>query len=253
MTAPTALIADDEPLLRAQLKDALALLWPELKVVAEAAHGEAAVRSIADKRPDFAFLDIEMPGMSGLEVAAQVKGLAHVVFITAYDQYAVAAFERGAIDYVVKPATETRLGETVARLKSRLGQPLPDDAAMQAALAQLAAALGRKDPPRLRWIQASMGTTLRLVPVDDVLFFDADAKYTRVVTRDGESLIRKPLRELAEELDPAHFWQVHRSTIVNTRAIAHLLREEDRLHIVLKDRPERIEVSRSYAHLFKSM
>lgn len=253
MTSPTAVIADDEPLLRAQLKDTLAVLWPELKVLGEAAHGEAAVRLIGDLRPALAFLDIEMPGLNGLEVAAQVKGLAHVVFITAYDQYAVAAFERGAVDYVVKPSTEQRLAETVARLKGRLAQPLPTEAAVQAALAQLATALGRTTPPRLRWIQASMGTALRLVPVDDVLYFDADAKYTRVVTRDAESLIRKPLRELADELDPADFCQVHRSTIVNLRAIAHLVREDDRLTIVLKDRAERIEVSRSYAHLFKSM
>jgi DNA-binding LytR/AlgR family response regulator len=170
-----------------------------------------------------------------------------------YHQYAVEAFERGAIDYVLKPASEARLRETVERLQGRIGQPLPSDAAMQAVLGPLACVLGKPDPTRLRRIQASLGAQIRLIPVDDVLFFQSDLKYTRVVTRDGESLIRKPLKELLDELDPAQFWQVHRATLVNSAAIAHIVREDDRLSIALKHGNERLEVSRSFAHLFKSM
>ena len=253
MTAPTAVVADDEPMLRAQLIESLHALWPELEVVAEAAHGEQAVHEVANRRPDIAFLDIEMPGLNGLQAAAQIKGLAHIVFITAYQQYAVEAFERGAIDYVLKPASETRLRETVERLRSRVGQPLPSSEVMHSVLAQLAAALGKPGAARLRWIQASVGAQIRLIPVDDVLFFQSDLKYTRVVTRDGESLIRKPLKELLDELDPQQFWQVHRGTIVNSTAIAHVVREDDRLSIALKQGDERLEVSRSFNHLFKSM
>ncbi|MFN9101409.1 MAG: LytR/AlgR family response regulator transcription factor, partial [Betaproteobacteria bacterium] len=191
-TAATAVIADDEPLLRAQLRATLATLWPGLQIVGEASHGEEAVAMVARHRPSFVFLDIEMPGMNGLQAAAQVKGLTHVVFVTAFDQYAVAAFDRGAIDYVLKPASEARLAETVARLRERL--PAAQGAEqLGAALAQVAAALGKPMPSRLRWIQASIGSQIRLIPVDDVLFFQSDAKYTRVVTREGESLIRKAL------------------------------------------------------------
>jgi DNA-binding LytR/AlgR family response regulator len=240
-------------MLRAQLADSLGVLWPELHIVGEATHGEEAVRKVASERPDITFLDIEMPGLNGLEAAAQIKGIAHIVFITAYHQYAVEAFERGALDYVLKPASEARLRQTVERLKQRIGQPLPGDAAMQAVLTRLATVLGKRDPTGLRWIQASVGSQIRLIPVEDVLFFQSDLKYTRVVTRDGESLIRKPLKELLDELDAAQFWQVHRATIVNSAAIAHVVREDDRLAIVLKQGNARLEVSRSFAHLFKSM
>jgi DNA-binding LytR/AlgR family response regulator len=250
---PTAVIADDEPLLRAQLHATLGTLWPQLKIVGEAGHGEEAVTLVAQHQPQFVFLDIEMPGMNGLQAAAQIKGLAHLVFITAYNQYAVDAFERGAIDYVLKPASEARLAETVERLRQRVAQPAPDAAQLTAALAQVAAALGKAEPQRLRWIQASVGSQIRLVPVDEVLFFQSDAKYTRVVTRDGESLIRKTLKELTDEVDPAQFWQIHRGTVVNSRVISHALREDDRLLVVLKDHAERLEVSRSYTHLFRSM
>ncbi|HTT09580.1 MAG TPA: LytTR family DNA-binding domain-containing protein [Burkholderiaceae bacterium] len=253
MKAPTAVVADDEPLLRAQLVDSLAALWPELRVVGEAGHGEEAVRKVASERPDIAFLDIEMPGLNGLQAATQIKGLAHVVFITAYHQYAVQAFERGAIDYVLKPASELRLRETVERLKARIGRPPPDDESMRAVLERVASALGKGDPTRLRWIQASVGAQIRLIPIEDVLFFQSDLKYTRVVTREGESLIRKPLKELLAELDAAQFWQIHRGTIVNSAAIGHVLREDDRLTVVLKHAAERLEVSRTFTHLFKSM
>lgn len=249
----TAVIADDEPLLRAQLRTTLAALWPQLAIVGEAAHGDEAVALVAQHRPRLVFLDIEMPGMNGLQAAAQIKGLAHLVFITAYNQYAVEAFERGAIDYVLKPASEARLAETVTRLRERLHQAAPDAERLSAALAQVAAALGKTAPQKLRWIQASVGSQIRLVPVDHVLFFQSDAKYTRVVTRDGESLIRKPLKELLEELDPAQFWQIHRGTVVNSAVISHALREDDRLLVVLRDHAERLEVSRSYTHLFRSM
>jgi DNA-binding LytR/AlgR family response regulator len=250
---PTAVIADDEPLLRAQLSATLGTLWPQLVIVGEASHGEEAVAMVAQHRPQFVFLDIEMPGMNGLQAAAQIKGLAHLVFITAYNEYAVDAFERGAIDYVLKPASEARLAETVERLRARVSQVAPDSEQLTAALAQVAAALGKTVPQRLRWIQASVGSQIRLVPVDEVLFFQSDAKYTRVVTRDGESLIRKTLKELIDEVDPEQFWQIHRGTVVNSRVISHAVREDDRLLVVLKDCPERLEVSRSYTHLFRSM
>lgn len=250
---PTAIIADDEPLLRAQLAETLAALWPELAIVGMAAHGEEAVQFVARHRPDIVFLDIEMPGMNGLQAAAQIKGLAHVVFVTAYHQYAVEAFERGAIDYVLKPATDARLRETVERLKSRVATAAPSSEDMARVIAQVAAALGKPNPVRLKWIQASVGSQIRLIPVADVLYFQSDLKYTRVVTREAESLIRKPLKELLDELDPEVFWQVHRATIVNSSAIAHVVREDDKLSLALKQRPDRLEVSRSFAHLFRSM
>ncbi len=250
---PTAVIADDEPLLRAQLRTTLAALWPELTIVGEAGHGDQAVELVAEHRPQFVFLDIEMPGMTALAAAAQIKGLAHIVFITAYHQYAVDAFERGAIDYILKPASEARLAETVGRLKQRVAQPVPSADALGVALAQVAQALGKPAIQRLKWIQASIGNQIRLIPIEQVLFFQSDLKYTRVVTADGESLIRKPLKELVDELDPEQFWQIHRGTVINSRTISHALREDDRLQLVLKDHPERLEVSRSYAHRFKSM
>lgn len=250
---PTAIIADDEPLLRAQLAETLAALWPELAIVGMAAHGEEAVQLVARHRPDIVFLDIEMPGMNGLQAAAQIKGLAHIVFVTAYHQYAVEAFERGAIDYVLKPATDARLRETVGRLKARVREAAPPAEDMARVIAQVATALGKPNPVRLKWIQASVGSQIRLIPVADVLYFQSDLKYTRVVTREAESLIRKPLKELLDELDTEVFWQVHRATIVNSSAIAHVVREDDKLSLALKQRPDRLEVSRSFAHLFRSM
>lgn len=249
----TAVIADDEPLLRAQLRATLAKLWPELQVVGEAAHGEEAVQLVGRHQPQIVLLDIEMPGMNGLEAAAQIKGLAHIVFITAYNQYAVEAFERGAIDYVLKPASQARLAETVERLKARVTQPVPDPAVLAQALAQVAAALGKPHVQRLKWIQASVGSQVRLIPVADVLYFQSDLKYTRVVTAGGESLIRKPMKELLREVEHGQFWQIHRGTLVNSAAIAHATREDDRLYVALKGRTEKLEVSRTYAHLFRSM
>jgi len=246
---PTAIIADDEPLLRAQLKAALAKAWPELEILAEAANGAEAVNAVREHRPSFAFLDIEMPMMNGLEAAQAIGEQAHVVFVTAYDRYAVEAFERGAVDYVLKPAAEERLAETARRLRARIGTAAPS-------IDTLLGELARRIAPasdRLQWLQASLGNTLKLINVDDVAYFQSDTKYTRVVTRDGEALVKKTLRELSSELDARHFWQVHRGTIVNIRAIASVASDDTgRREITMKDRPETIEVSRTFAHLFKA-
>jgi DNA-binding LytR/AlgR family response regulator len=246
---PSAVIADDEPLLRDGLKAALAQVWPDLEIAAEAANGAEAVRAVRELRPAFAFLDIEMPVMNGLEAARAIGDQAHVVFVTAYDRYAVAAFERGAVDYVLKPAAAERLADTVKRLKARLGT-------RPTALDEIVDELARRIAPgsgRLQWLQASLGNTLKLINVDEVLYFQSDTKYTRVVTRDAEALVKKTLRELAAELDARHFWQVHRGTIVNVRAIASVSSDDaGRREITLSQRPEKLEVSRTFAHLFKS-
>jgi DNA-binding LytR/AlgR family response regulator len=244
----SALIADDEPLLRAGLRAALAEAWPQLEVVAEAANGVEAVHLAREHRPDVAFLDIEMPLMNGLEAARALEGAAHVVFVTAYDRYAIEAFERGAVDYVLKPASAERLAETVRRLQSRV-------AAAPASLEALLGELARRVAPsqdRLQWLQASLANTIKLINVDDVVYFQSDTKYTRLVTVEGEALVKKTLRELVCELDPRHFWQVHRGTIVNIRAIASVtLDEVGRREIALRGRPEKLEVSRTFAHLVK--
>jgi DNA-binding LytR/AlgR family response regulator len=249
VTAPTAVIADDEPLLRASLAAALAEAWPQLEIVAEASNGQEAVHAVREHRPAFTFLDIEMPLMNGLEAAREVRDATQVVFVTAYDRYAVEAFERGAVDYVLKPAAPARLAETVRRLKARVGAPAP-------AMDSLVDELARRIAPgagRLQWLQATLGNTLKLINVEDVVYFRADTKYTRVVTAEGESLVKKTLRELIAELDPRHFWQVHRGTIVNVAAIGTVTCDADgRREIALRDRPERLEVSRTFSHLFKS-
>lgn len=209
---------------------------------------DEAVHAVREHRPDIVFLDIEMPLMNGLEAAREIGSQAHVVFVTAYDRYAVEAFERGAVDYVLKPAEVRRLAETAARLKVRLASPA-------AGLDKLIDELARRVSPgagRLQWLQASLGNNLKLINVDDILYFQSDTKYTRVVARDGEALVRKTLRELAAELDPRHFWQVHRGTIVNIRAIASVSMDDlGRREITLRDRPDKLEVSRTFAHLFK--
>jgi DNA-binding LytR/AlgR family response regulator len=250
VSAPTAVIADDEPLLRAGLKAALAEAWPGLEIVAEASNGQDAVHAVREHRPAFTFLDIEMPLMNGLEAAREVRDLTQVVFVTAYDRYAVEAFERGAVDYVLKPASAERLAETVRRLRERIAAP-------PASLGTLLDELARRVAPsadRLQWLQASLGNTLKLINVDEVQYFQSDTKYTRLVTGEGEALVKKTLRELVTELDPRHFWQVHRGTIVNLRAIARVERDyRDQPLVFLKDRPEPLTVSRTFAHLFKAM
>lgn len=249
MTAPTAVVAEDEATLRQQLVEQLGQLWPELRIVAEAADGIQALRCLQEFRPDVLFLDINMPGATGLEVARQASGCSRVVFVTAYDEHAVAAFEHGAIDYVLKPISAARLFTTVGRLKERLGTP-------PARLDGVLERLSGPQPARayLRWINASVGQNLRLITVDEVAYFQADNKYTRVVTAAGEALIRKPLKELVEELDPQQFWQIHRSTLVNAGAIAGVTRDfRGRMLVRLKNRDETLLVSETYAHLFRQM
>jgi DNA-binding LytR/AlgR family response regulator len=249
---PRAVIADDEPLMREQLRARLAEVWPELEIVAEARNGAQAVEQVAAQRPEVAFLDIRMPAMTGIEAAREIAALERppqIVFVTAYDQYAVDAFEQGVIDYVLKPAERERLAVTVQRLKARIGQSQPS---LQDVLARLAEKLDPRE--RLRWIQASVGSQIQMIPVDAVLFFISDEKYTRVQTAQQEALIRKPIKELIDELDPAQFWQIHRSTLINAHAIAGVTRDERGRQLVsIKGRPEKLEVSRSYAHLFKGM
>ena len=247
----TAVIADDEPLLRANLRTRLAKLWPELAVVHEMENGRGIEEVIAAHEPDLFFLDIHMPGVNGLEAARAVAGRAHVVFVTAFDQYAVEAFERGAIDYVLKPFNEERLGVTVERLRERL-ETKP--ASVDALVEQLAGRLGARPAEHLRWIKASVGSNVRLIPVEEVLFFQSDEKYTRVVTCDSEVLIRKPIKELLDELVPAKFWQIHRATIVNVDHIASVRRGlKDQAEIALRDNRETLVVSRAFTHLFKQM
>jgi DNA-binding LytR/AlgR family response regulator len=249
-----AVIADDEPLMREQLRARLAETWPELEIVAEARNGAEAVEQVAAERPDVAFLDIRMPAMTGIEAARAIAALEHIpqiVFVTAYDEYAVDAFEQGVIDYVLKPAERERLALTVQRIKARLAAP-QTQASLQQILARLAAHL--EPGSRLKWIQASVGTQIQMIAVDEVLFFVSDEKYTRVQTAQQEALIRKPIKELVAELDPAQFWQIHRSTLINARAIGGITRDERGRQLVsVKGRPEKLEVSRSYAHLFKGM
>jgi DNA-binding LytR/AlgR family response regulator len=245
---PTALIADDEPMLRAQLKARLAEAWPELAVIAEAGNGAEALAMYEVNRPDIVFLDIRMPVQTGIEVAHALEGRCHVVFVTAYDEYAVTAFDEGAVDYVLKPVSPERIAKVVARLKSRL-ESAPLD--LSAVLARLAA---REGNGYLKWIRASLGTAMKLIATDDVLYFQAEDKYTKVVTNAGDAHIKKPIKELFEELDPEAFWQIHRATIVNLRAIAKIERDwRDQPVISLRDRGEKLVVSRTFAHRFKTM
>ncbi|MEC5216891.1 DNA-binding LytR/AlgR family response regulator [Actimicrobium sp. GrIS 1.19] len=249
---PTAILADDERLMRDQLRLRLQEAWPELDIIGEAKNGEEAIALVQAHRPDFTFLDIRMPGKNGLDAAQAIGNSSHIVFITAYDQYAVEAFERGAVDYLLKPAETERLRLTVERLKARISTPPPELGGM---LAQLAKQMGLAVKPAwLQWIQASIGQELRLIPVEEILFFQSDEKYTRVQTARYEALIRKPVRDLAVELDPELFWQIHRSTLVNVHAIDGVARDLRGRHLVLiKGQPDKLEVSRSFVHLFKQM
>ena len=259
---PTALIADDEPLLREALARQLAQAWPELEVVAQARNGREAIKQFEALRPDVCFLDVHMPGLSGVEAAHHIGSRAHLVFVTAYDHYAVQAFAQGALDYLVKPVEHARLAETVARLKERLqaAQPALNTGALLQQLAVQIAQLksGAAQAP-LRWIRAQDGQTLRMIPVDEVDYLMADTKYTRVAWRDDagqpcEALVRIALKDLLAQLDPAQFAQVHRSVVVNLRAIRHVSRgDNETADIHLKGRKEVLPVSRSYLHLFRQM
>jgi DNA-binding LytR/AlgR family response regulator len=236
-------------MLRAQLKARLVDAWPDLEIVAEAGNGEEALALAAANRPDIAFLDIRMPVMSGLDVAHELAGRCHIVFVTAYDEYAVAAFDEGAVDYVLKPPMPERIAKVVARLKSRLALAPLD---LTALLAKLAARDEGGGP--LKWIRASLGASMKMIAVDDVLYFRAEDKYTKVVTAEGEALIRKPIKELFEALDPEMFWQIHRGAIVSLRAIARVDRDwRGEPVIALKGRDEKLAVSRTFAHRFKAM
>lgn len=256
---PTALIADDEPLLRDVLVRLLAQAWPQLAIVAQARNGREAVERFEALQPDICFLDVQMPGLSGVDAAREIGRRAHLVFVTAFDQYAVQAFAHGALDYLVKPVEPARLADTVVRLQERLrtaAQPALDTEAL---LQQLAVRLQPdRGPQPLRWLRAGSGQTTRLIAVDEIDFLKSDEKYTLVGWRDAgkpaEALIRTPLKELVAQLDAAQFAQVHRSVVVNLRSLSHVTRganETASLH--LKGRAEVLPVSRAYLHLFKQM
>ena len=246
--SPTALIAEDEPLLSEELADHLAALWPELKVVARVDDGVAALHAVETNAPDVAFLDINMPRLTGLEVARQIAGRCHVVFITAFDQHALGAFETGALDYVMKPFSLSRLITTVQRLKIQLRQTPPDLSRLQNPTD------ARPSSGHLQWIRVSRGAAVRLITVEDICYFKADNKYTLVVTPDSESLIKKSIKELVDQLDPKSFWQIHRAVLVNVRAIDSVLRESaGGLKVRLKQRPESLTVSEQHHHLFRQM
>ena len=250
MSRPTAIIAEDEPVLRAELHELLTAQWPELDVRADVGDGPAALRAIEEHEPTVVFLDIEMPGVTGIEVARQASGRCHVVFVTAYDKYAVAAFEQGAVDYVMKPFSDARIAGTVKRLKDRLAAPPAD---LDGLLKTLATSLAQRKE-YLRWITASQGNELRLITVEEVLYIQADNKYTLVVTPDKDSLIRRPIKELIDALDPQVFWQIHRGTLVNVNAIAGVHRDiGGHLRVRVKGRKETLAVSESYHGLFKQM
>jgi DNA-binding LytR/AlgR family response regulator len=249
----TALIADDEPKLAAHLAEQLQRLWPELRVVHTCRNGLEAAAAIEEQLPDLAFLDIQMPGLTGLEVAQGIEGTTRVVFVTAFDDYAVQAFEAEALDYVLKPVTLERLARTVQRVRRALEREPLEGPALAGALRRLLGGAQRAQPP-LRYIRASAGDITHQVDVDEVLFFQADDKYTCVHTASAEHLIRTPIQELAQQLDPDAFWQVHRSTLINLRFLAGTRRDEaSRLWLRLKGHAHELPVSRAYVHLFKAM
>jgi DNA-binding LytR/AlgR family response regulator len=265
--AARAVLADDERLMREQLRARLTEVWPTLDIVAEARNGQEAVDLVAEHRPEVVFLDIRMPGLTGVEAARQIaqmelaadEMLPEVVFITAYDQYAVEAFEQGVTDYVLKPAERERLQLTVQRIQDRLARRGTPTRSAARRCSSLLHQLGGPTQPGgapqyLQWIQANVGSTIQMIPVAEVLFFISDEKYTRVQTAQVEALIRKPIKELVDELDPQLFWQIHRSTLVNVKAISDVTRDfRGRQIVQVKGHPEKLEVSRSYTGLFKGM
>jgi DNA-binding LytR/AlgR family response regulator len=243
----TALIADDEEAPRAQLQLALQQAWPELRIVAAAVNGADAWDNFLEHEPQVCFLDVRMPGLSGIEVAQRIAGRAHVVFVTAHGDHALAAFDTGAVDYVLKPVDAPRLQQAVQRVKSRMASAPVD---LQALLQQLGVAPRRPALPEV--IQAAVGREVKLIRVQDVVYFESDARYTRVVHAEGEALIRTPLKELLTQLDASQFWQVHRSVIVNHLHIASALRiDENNMQLTLRGRPEKLPVSRHFQGLFK--
>lgn len=253
-----AIVAEDETLLRKALLEQLGKAWPELRIVAECEDGASAVEALAEHTPDVAFLDIRMPGLTGIEVAramAEASPRSQVVFVTAYDQYAIDAFEQGAIDYLLKPINRERLAATVQRVQSRLAAGQPDLQVLDALLAQLSRQPARaSERPPMAWITASSGRETRLIQLDEVAYFQADHKYTVVMTAEGESVLRTSLRELLDVLDPQAFKQIHRSTIVNMKAVASVIRDDTgKGRLRLKTRPELLTVSQPFMTLFRGM
>jgi DNA-binding LytR/AlgR family response regulator len=250
----TALIVDDEAPMRDQLRARLREVWPELTIAGEAANGVDAVSMARQHKPDIVFLDIRMPGQSGIEAARHLYNSCHIVFVTAYDQYAIDAFEHGAMDYLLKPVTADRLRTTCERLKLRAAKAPGDISEQLAQLTQILQKGEEKKPEYLRWIQAQVGTSLRMISTREVLFFQSDEKYTVVQTAQAEMLIRKTLKELEAELDPDEFWRIHRSTLVRVDAIAEVSRDDrGRQMLKVKNHPNALEVSRNHAHLFQQM
>ena len=252
--APTAVVADDERLMRDQIIGRLKEAWPELLIVGEAGNGREAVAMVQSLEPDIAFLDISMPEMDGIKAAQALAGKVHIVFVTAYDQYAIRAFDHGAIDYLLKPVEPERVALTCRRLRERLQQkPDPMDSLLER-LSQRLGESGLRPHEYMRWVQASVGATIRMIPTSDILFFRAEDKYTRVQAETFEALIRKPIKELIDELDPSEFWQIHRGTVVRVDAITQVSRNFRGNQVVhLKGSDEKLEVSRSFNHLFKQM
>jgi DNA-binding LytR/AlgR family response regulator len=249
---PKALIAEDEPLLAAEIREELARLWPALEIAGVVHDGHAALAAAERERPDLLFLDVQMPGLDGLEVARLLGARAHVVFITAFDHYAVQAFDEGAVDYLLKPLDAGRLARAVQRLKQRLGDAPADLAGLVDRVRERAADANNGAP--LRWITVQIGRELRLITVEDICYFRADNKYVCVVTDEGEALISTPLKELLARLDPERFWQVHRGTVVNVNAVRSVVRGvAGKLTLQLKSRPEKLEVSATYAHRFRQL
>ncbi|HWW99320.1 LytTR family DNA-binding domain-containing protein [Collimonas sp.] len=264
MTTPSnlrALIAEDEPILAAALLQALQRLWPELQVIASVDNGQAVVEQTLKQRPDILFLDIKMPGKSGLEAAQELaeewpenEAFPLIVFVTAYDEYAISAFEHAAADYVLKPISDARLGKTIVRLQERLQQNSDGDAALERLIGQLHNMQARSSAEPLTMIRAAVGNQIRMIPINDVIYFEASDKYINVVTADSESLIRTSLKELLPQIDSRQFWQVHRGTIVNHLCIQMAIRDESgKLSLKLRGRSESLAVSRVFAHLFKQM
>lgn len=251
---PTAIIADDEDLPRSELRRMLADVWPDLQILAECEHGADALEAIQHYAPDIAFLDIRMPGLSGLDVANAVKGQCHAVFTTAYDSHALEAFSAGALDYLLKPLSRERLQEAVGRLRERLAvsQVAPDISKLMSELDKRLR--GGAAAERIRWISASVGDTIKMFPVEKILFFASDEKYTRVVSSDDEAHVRKPLRELIDGLDPEVFWQIHRGVVVRADAIAKAHRDElGKVTVELRGSKEKLKVSQAYAWRFRPM
>lgn len=253
---PTAIIADDEDLPRKDVRRMLAQWWPELEIVAECEHGADALEAIHQFAPDIAFLDIRMPGMSGLDVANAIKGRCHAVFTTAYDSHALEAFAAGAIDYLLKPISQERLLEAITRLKERLAQKVaaPDLSQLMSELDKRIQSTKAAQTERIRWISASVGDTIKMFPIEKILFFTSDEKYTRVVCVDDEAHVRKPLKEIMDGLDPEIFWQIHRSIVVRADVIARAHRDElGKVTVELRGSKEKLKVSQAYAWRFKPM